>query len=168
LFSLVVVTTLLDPLEFPPQEIAALFRQRWHAELHLRSIKTVMRMDVLRCLTPEMVRKEIWTHLLAYNLLRNMLCAAAAESDRPVWTFSFKAGLQLLLAFRHELLNAQADDLTLHHYCDTIVHALQEHQVHDRLNRCEPRKCKRPPKPFPQLKRPRSVERSLCLQSRSS
>lgn len=166
--SLVVVTTLLDPLEFPPQEIAALFRQRWHAELHLRSIKTVMRMDVLRCLTPEMVRKEIWTHLLAYNLLRSMLCSAAAESDRPLCTFSFKASLQLLLAFRHELLNSQADEIALRGMCDAILQALCEHRVHDRLNRCEPRKCKRPPKPFPRLKLPRYVERNLCRQTSSS
>ena len=166
--SLVVVTTLLDPLEFPPDEIAALFRQRWQAELHLRSIKTVLQMDVLRCLTPEMVRKEIWAHLLAYNLLRSMLCAAAAESDRPLCTFSFKASLQLLSAFRHELLSSLADDARLRHCCDLIVHALSEHRVHDRLNRYEPRKCKRPPKPFPQLKRPRHVERNLCRQNRSS
>ena len=164
--SLVVVTTLLDPLEFPPQEIAALFRQRWHAELPLRSIKTVTRMDVLRCLAPEMVRKEVWAHLLAYNLLRNMLCAAAAESNRSLCTFSFKASLQLLIAFRHELLNS--DETTLHATCDAILQALCEHRVHDRLNRCEPRKRKRPPKPFPQMKLPRYVERNLCRQNRSS
>ena len=166
--SLVVVTTLLDGLEFPPPEIAALFRQRWHAELHLRSIKTVLRMDVLRCLTPDMVRKEIWAHLLAYNLLRSMLCAAAAESDRPLCTFSFKASLQLLIAFRYELLNSQADETTLCDTCNAILQALCEHRVHDRLNRCEPRKCKRPPKPFPQMKLPRYVERNLCRQNRSS
>jgi Transposase DDE domain len=165
--SLVVVTTLLDPLEFPPDEIAALFRQRWQAELHLRSLKTVLGMDVLRCLTPEMVRKEIWAHLLAYNLLRSMLCAAAVESDRPVCTFSFKASLQLLSAFRHELLDSLADDARLRHCCDLILQALSEHRVHDRLNRYEPRKRKRPPKPFPQLKRPRHVERNLCRQNRS-
>jgi hypothetical protein len=166
--SLVVVTTLLDPLEFPPTEIAALFRQRWQAELHLRSIKTILRMDVLRCLTPEMVRKEIWTHLLAYNLLRSMLCAAAVESDRPLCTFSFKASLQLLMAFRHELLHFQADEATLQATCDAILQALCQHRVHNRLNRWEPRKCKRPSKPFPRLKRPRSIERNLCCRNRSN
>lgn len=166
--SLVVVTTLLDPLEFPPFEIATLFRQRWQAELYLRSLKTILRMDVLRCLTADMVRKEIWTHLLAYNLLRSMLCSAAIESKRPVCTLSFKASLQLLLAFRHELLDTHTDHACLRDCCDVLLHALNEHQVHDRLNRCEPRKCKRPPKPFPRLKRPRYVERNLCRQYRSN
>ena len=165
--SLVVVTTLLDAEEFPPQEIAALFRQRWHGELDLRSIKAVMQMEVLRCLSPEMVRKEIWAHLLAYNLLRSILCAASTEFERPVRSFSFKAALQLLLAFRHELLSTTADETTLQKYCDDLLYALNEHRVHDRLNRYEPRKIKRPSKPYAQLKLARHIERKLCLQNRS-
>ena len=64
---LLLVTTLLDPQVYPRQELATAFRCRWHAELDLRSIKHVMQMDVLRCKSPAMVRKEIWMHLLAYN-----------------------------------------------------------------------------------------------------
>jgi hypothetical protein len=165
--SLEVVTTLLDADEFPPEEIAALFRQRWHGELDLRSIKTVMQMEVLRCLSPHMVRKEIWAHLLAYNLLRSILCSASSEFERPVRSFSFKAALQLLLAFRHELVSATADDATLNRCCDALLYALSEHHVHDRLNRYEPRKIKRPSKPYAQLKLPRPIERKLCLQNRS-
>ena len=56
----VVVTTLLDPEVFPRQELAGLYRARWHAELDIRSIKQTLKMDVLRCKTPAMVRKEIW------------------------------------------------------------------------------------------------------------
>ncbi|HWC91163.1 MAG TPA: transposase [Pirellulales bacterium] len=60
-------TTLLDPQEAPAGRIADLFRARWHAELHLRSLKVILGMDVLRCKTPEMVRKELWLHLLVYE-----------------------------------------------------------------------------------------------------
>jgi hypothetical protein len=59
--SLVVVTTLLDAEAFPPVELATLYRGRWNAELDIRSIKQTMRMDVLRCKAPDMVRKEICT-----------------------------------------------------------------------------------------------------------
>ncbi|MBE3037903.1 MAG: IS4 family transposase, partial [Chloroflexi bacterium] len=65
--SLVVVTTLLDAEKYPPEEIAVLYRRRWDAELHLRSLKIVLQMDQLRCKTPERVRNEFWTHLLGYN-----------------------------------------------------------------------------------------------------
>jgi Transposase DDE domain len=66
--SFVVVTTLLDPAAFPAVELASLYRQRWHAELDIRSLKIAMRMDVLRCKTPAMVRKEFCT---PRTILRN-------------------------------------------------------------------------------------------------
>src|SRR5436190_3966507 len=66
----IVATTLLDAEEYPAEDLASLYRRRWQAELNLRSLKVVLGMDVLRCKSPDMVRKEIWVHLLAYNLLR--------------------------------------------------------------------------------------------------
>jgi hypothetical protein len=71
-----VATTLLEPQVYPKEDLAGLYRARWHAELDLRSIKQTMQMDVLRCKTPAMVRKELWGHLLVYNLL----CAAMAHA----------------------------------------------------------------------------------------
>ena len=71
--SLVVVTTLTDAEQYPPEEIAVLYRRRWDAELHLRSLKIVLQMDHLRCKTPERVRNEFWTHLLGYNLIRGVM-----------------------------------------------------------------------------------------------
>ena len=75
--SFVVVTTLLDPAAFPAGELASLYRRRWHGELDIRSLKVAMRMDVLRCKTPAMVRKEFWAHLLAYDLIRGAMAEAA-------------------------------------------------------------------------------------------
>lgn len=158
--SLVVVTTLTDPQQFSRQALAELYRQRWQAELDLRSIKTVMQMDVLRCKTAEMVRKEIWMHLLAYNLLRSMLCATAAEHDLRVRTISFKASLQLLNAFYHSLVTSCREELEM--LCTFVLGALREHRVGDRPNRYEPRKRKRPPKPYPEMKLSRHEERKLC------
>ena len=48
-------------------------------ELDLRSLKQTLQMDVLRCKTPELVRKELWTHILAYNLIRTILAQAASK-----------------------------------------------------------------------------------------
>ena len=76
--SVVVVTTLLDPEQASKEDLAALYRARWNNELDLRSIKVTMQMDVLRCKTPELVRKEIWAHVLAYNLIRTVMAQAAA------------------------------------------------------------------------------------------
>ncbi|QDV74296.1 Transposase DDE domain protein [Botrimarina mediterranea] len=97
--EIVVVTTLLDPKEFPKEEVAALYRVRWNAELDLRSVKTTMQMEV-RCKTSELVRKEIWTHVLAYNLIRTVMAQAASRHALPPRTISFKGAMQTLEAFQ--------------------------------------------------------------------
>jgi len=68
--EITLATTLLDPIEYPAEDLALLFRERWHCELDLRSLKTSMQMAHLRCKSPEMVEKELWAHCLAYNLKR--------------------------------------------------------------------------------------------------
>ena len=57
--AIVVVTTLLDPRQMPPEDLATLYRARWNNELDLRAIKSTMQMEDLRCKTPALVRKEI-------------------------------------------------------------------------------------------------------------
>ena len=76
--ELIVVTTLTDATRCPREEIARLFRLRWHVELDLRNIKTSLRLDDLRGKKPETIRREIWVHWLAYNLLRKVMAQAAA------------------------------------------------------------------------------------------
>jgi Transposase DDE domain len=76
--ELVLVTTLLDGGEYTKGEVADLFLRRWDIELDIRSIKCDLHMDVLRCKTPEMVRKEIWMHMLAYNLIRGVMAKTAS------------------------------------------------------------------------------------------
>ena len=70
---LVVATTLLDAGEYPRGDLALLYRARWWAELDLRALKETLQMGVLRGVTPAMVRKEVWAHLLGYNLLRGLM-----------------------------------------------------------------------------------------------
>jgi IS4 transposase len=87
---LVVVTTLRDPRAYPARDLAALYRARWHAELDLRTLKITLGMDVLRCKTPAMVRKEVWAHLLAYNLIRTLMAETAGDLGCTPRDLSFK------------------------------------------------------------------------------
>src|SRR5207253_10331326 len=96
----VVVTTLLDPKQATGEELAGLYRARWHAELDLRSIKSAMQMGELRGKTPEVVRKEVWAHVLAYNLIRTVMAQAAARHDIPPRSISFTGAMQTLAAFQ--------------------------------------------------------------------
>src|SRR5262249_57940896 len=89
-------TTLLDPEMYMKTDLAMLFRQRWHAELDLRSIKIVLGRDLLRCKTPEMVRKEIWMTLLGYKVIRGLMARASQEHGGDPRHVSFKGALQTL------------------------------------------------------------------------
>jgi hypothetical protein len=93
---LLVATTLLDAASVTKDDLAQLYRARWNAELDLRSLKRTLQMDVLRCKTPELVRKEIWTHVLAYNLIRTIMAQAATKHDLQPRSISFKGTVQTL------------------------------------------------------------------------
>src|SRR5262249_10901705 len=143
-------------------ELAELYRARWNNELDLRSIKIVLQMDRLRCKTPELVRKEIWAHALAYNLIRTVMAQAAARGGAPPRTISFKAALQVLEAFR-PVIDAQAGRGAGHLAAldEELLRAIAVHRVGDRPDRFEPRMTKKGPRGFPSLKRPR---REIKLQ----
>src|SRR5438105_13145990 len=98
--SIVVVTTLLDPEQTTKDDLAALYRARWHNELDLRSIKSAMQMRELRCKTPELVRKEVWAHVLAYNLIRTVMAQAAARHEALPRSISFTGAMRTLEAFQ--------------------------------------------------------------------
>jgi putative transposase len=149
--SLVVVTTLLDAVQYPPDEIALLYRRRWQAELHLRSLKVVLQMDHLRCKTPERVRNEFFTHLLGYNLLRGVMATAAFRAGKSPWTISFKGTLQTLAQFLPLLLSRASTEA----WCAALLTAIAAHVVGDRPDRVEPRLVKRRPKPYKYLREPR-------------
>lgn len=155
--TILVATTLLDPKAYPKQAIAELYRQRWHAELDLRSLKTFMQMDILRCQSPELVRKEIWAHVLAYNLIRKVMAQAAQEHKLPPREISFKGTLQTLNAFAERLQRCAANDLEA--VCRCLLDAVATHRVGNRPGRVEPRAKKRRAKPYKLLNKPRQDAR---------
>jgi hypothetical protein len=155
------VTTLLDPQAFPKKALAELFWLRWHAELDLRSLKCVLQMDVLRGKSPEMVQKELWAHLLAYNLIRKVMAQAAATHNVPPRQLSFKGAVQTLLAFAPTLLRCSHSKFVEHTV--TLFAAIVSHRVGHRPGRLEPRRKKRRPKPYPLLRIPRRDARRLEL-----
>jgi hypothetical protein len=141
---LIVITTLVDAEEFTAAEIADLYRQRWHAELDLRSLKIVLQMDHLRCKTPHRVRNEIRMHLVAYNLLRRMMAMAAVETDQVPRQISLKGTLQTLNMFLPLLTSCRCADAS----CEALLEGIAAHAVGNRPDRYEPRLVKRRPKNY--------------------
>ena len=97
--EIIVVTTLLDAVEYPISDILDLYDSRWQAEVNLRNIKITLGMDILSCQTPEMVRKEIYVYLLAYNLLRSIMYDAGDTFERKPIRLSLQATRQHLKNF---------------------------------------------------------------------
>jgi hypothetical protein len=159
--ELVLVTTMLDGEEYTKEELADLFLQRWNIELDLRSIKDVLQMDVLRCKTPGMVEKEIWMHLLAYNLIRGVMAKAAEAHDERPRELSFKGTLQMMTAFQDIMRRATPRERE--GLIATMLKAIASHRVGDRFGRVEPRANKRRPKPQRYLNEPRAEARKRLM-----
>jgi hypothetical protein len=149
-----VITTILDAA-IDGGQIGSLYERRWDGEVDIRSIKATMKMDVLRCKTPEMVRKEIWAHLLAYNLLRTVMAIAAAESDTEPRKISFKGAKQAVTAFAPKIEAARPEDRG--RLIDALLKAIAYHRVGNRPGRWEPRARKRRPERAARLMLPRAV-----------
>jgi hypothetical protein len=131
----------------------------------LRSIKVTLQMDMLRCKTPDLVRKEVWTHALAYNLVRTVMAQAAAGEGVPPRSISFQAALQVLEAFRPLIAyRAHRDASHLAALYGQLLRAIAVHRVGDRPDRFEPRMAKRRPKRYDRLTRPRAEIKLLMLK----
>ncbi|MCH7885650.1 MAG: IS4 family transposase [Planctomycetes bacterium] len=159
--SFVVVTTLTDAEEYAIDDIAELYHYRWLAELDIRAIKITMGMDILRCKTPQMVRKEVWACLLAYNLIRQTMLQAAWESKHPPRKLSFTAAMQSIAA--SWLVMVLSDDAAAVRLIEAARANLAGHLVGNRPGRVEPRAVKRRPKPHDLLTKPRDQARAELL-----
>jgi len=148
----VLVTTLRNHRRVSKQALSELYARRWNVELDLRSLKTTMGMDTLHCQTPEMNEKELWVHLLAYNLIRLLMAQAASMADVDPRALSYKHTCQLWTQWVSHGLSATADRSRLFLLIAQVPAGL-------RPGRIEPRMRKRRPKSYPWMKEPRHIAR---------
>ena len=150
-----IITTLLDAEQYPAQELAELYFKRWDVELFFRDIKTTMGMDVLRCRMPEMVRKEILMHFIAYNCIRRLMYEAAEEADIEVRIVSFKGSLQALRSWEPHLNQAKISKVERFRLISDLYDAMTNTPIMQRPGRSEPRCVKRRPKNYQRMTAPR-------------
>jgi hypothetical protein len=150
----VYVTTLLAPKSYHKKELAGLYLQRWSVELDLRSIKTHMKMDMLRCKTPGRVQKEIAVHLLAYNLVRASIARAAAIKHKLPRQLSFMTAVQQLNVGLSQLMQFAGNRLG--HIINGLLEAIASIPIGQQKRKPQPRAIKRRPKPYPLLTVPRN------------
>jgi len=164
--ELVIATTLLDAQEYAADDIAELYAERWHVELDIRTLKATLGMGELRCKTPFMVEKEIWTHILAYNLVRKVGAQVAWEAKVSPRSVSFKAVKQAILAGWQKASTIEVADYV--RLAQAMLRILRTQKVGHRPGRCEPRAVKKRPKPHKLLTEPRPIARAKLLQEKAA
>jgi hypothetical protein len=141
------VTTLLDAQRYPAAELAKLYLQRWQIETNLRHLKQTLRMDVLRTKTVDGIHKELAMFAIVYNLVRSVTLSCAQHQCVPVIRISFIDAQRRL---SHATLRAAPRRLIV---------------LPDRPGRREPRVCKRRPKRFRLMTKPRpKLQQALIRQ----
>jgi len=163
--ELFLVTTLLDPVAYPPADLAALYLRRWRVELFLRDIKTTLGIDNLACKTPKMLAHELMMHLIGYNLIRCLMVEAAATCGVELERISFKGSVDTLHHFSLVIAAARSRKQRLQ-LTNAMLAALAGDLLPERPNRVEPRCCKRRRKAYPFMVKPRKKLQARILRGK--
>jgi hypothetical protein len=164
--SFYIVTTLLDPALYPAKELAELYFKRWDVELFFRDIKTTMGLDILRCQTPEMIRKEILMYFIAYNCVRQLMYEAAEKADIKARIVSFKGSVQAIRNWEPHLNQAKISKAERYQLICDLYEAMTNSPIRQRPGRSEPRCLKRRPKNYQLMTSPRPKMREIQHRSK--
>lgn len=163
--SFIVITTLTDPTEYPKEEIGELYGFRWNVELDIRSIKSNLNLDHVRCKSPKMIRRELWTTLLAYNLIRSTATAAAMLHDIQPRQIGFTSTVQFVLQEWKQISKGKLAEAKLTEFYKVMLKGIAGCQVGDRPGRIEPRVVKKRPKTYKLMTKPRAVLKQELMNS---
>ena len=152
----VYVTNLMDEKPFTRKKLVSLYRKRWNVELDLRNIKQVMGMDILKCKSPSMIRKEIAVTMLAYNLICFYIMSASKFMSVSRRNMSFTNAKNAVERLIELATSTKEYTLKTHQF---VIHSISAIKVGIRRKRPEPRVLKRRPKPYPLMKYPRNIAR---------
>jgi hypothetical protein len=158
------ITTLTDAEEFSKEDIAELYGFRWNSELDLRSIKSNLNLGHVRCKSPEMVRRELWTTILGYNLIRITAAGAAVVHGKQPRQISFTSTCQYVLASWMQLSGGMIPDAELDEYLYGLLRQIANCEVANRPGRLEPRVLKRRRHGYRLMQEPRGELRAALRE----
>jgi hypothetical protein len=154
--TVTLVTTLLDPVAYPADTLRALYAQRWMVEGHFFAIKQLLAMDILRCKSPALIKREVLIHVIAYNLVRALMQRAAHNHHVPLARISFKGAVDALRQWSSSIAAASDRPKKQDALIEELLAALARDALPLRPGRNEPRVKKRRPKRYPMMPCPRN------------
>lgn len=153
--SCLIVTTLLDTEIYTVESLGELYFQRWTVELHFRELKTFLGMEILRCRSPHMIKRELLMHTIAYNVIRHVMQSASLRNHKPLSRISFKGSLDTLRHWAPILDAARKSPRKQRRLLLDMLRLIAADTILERPGRSEPRAKKRRPKNFQLLTKPR-------------
>ena len=153
--SFYIITTLLDPHIYSAKDIAGLYYRRWSVELFFRDLKTTTKIEILRCKSPAMIRKELLMHFIAYNAIRHLIYETAHAHEKDPMRLSYKGALQALRQAELYFNEAAHSPQEILRIRENIQDTISRNIIPYRPGRSEPRCLKRRGKPYPLLTRHR-------------
>ena len=145
----ILITTILCAKTTPAKTIKELYKQRWNIEVDFRNIKSTLGLKSFSCKTPEMVLKEMWVYLLAYNLIRTVMLDSAIFYKIFPRQIIFKHTLQLMDSY----ISLNSDIAS---YKD-LLYLIGKKIIGNREGRIEPRAIKKRHNGYSLLMKPRKV-----------
>lgn len=164
--TVVIVTTLLDPEEFPADLLRELYGERWQVELHFQQIKTFLAMDILRCKSPAMIEREVLMHQIAYNMIRSLMQRSAHQHHVPLDRISFKGTVDTVRHWSGIIAAAGNQPQKQEKLIDQMLELIASDLVPERPGRSEPRAKKRRSKNYKLLTQPRRETGNLPRRNR--
>jgi hypothetical protein len=162
---ILLVTTLLDPVAYPAEELISLYARRWHLELALRHLKTTIGMELLRCQSPDMAEKELMAYLVAYNLIRCLMAQALALAGAELARLSFRGAVDALRQYTLAAQNRRGRHRSGPLW-KQLIKTIARDLLPRRPGRQEPRAVKRRPKAYQLLNKPRRLFREVPHRAR--
>jgi putative transposase len=151
------------PETYPTNQIGSLYHYRWCAELDIFSIKQMLNLDILRCKSPEMIHREFWITLLAYNMVRLVCSQAAFVHEKQARQMSFTIACNILLSQWLMPPDKAIRSLLSKHNLFQIAC----NEVGNRPGRIEPRVVKRRLKKYTLMTKPRKDYKSVQTTPKS-
>jgi len=144
------ITSLLDPVRYPAEQIIELYAWRWRIETQFRELKILLHANVLRSQSPDGIRKEIIARMIALNIVRILMLEAAtvAQVQDPL-RISFVHAVRAILSFSPALGHAPLAAVPGIYHA-TLVE-IASHLNPERPGRLEPRAVRRDHKDYPSL-----------------
>ena len=161
--TITIITTLTNPKAYSREDLAELYGFRWNVELDIRQIKQTLHVDHVRCKTPQMVRRELWVTVLAYNLIRKVIATSAAVHGKQPRHLGFTLACQSILASWMVFSTGSCRDPRAMY--TMMLARIAANEVANRPGRIEPRVLKRRRHRYPLMQRPREQLRAELLKT---